>query len=538
MPLVSTSWIAVWIPTKKFECTSLMRPQSIGSSCGSDPGHMDLVEETTIEETVNELLEILNVKSRSTVHTSQNGNFKLVQFCIPSGDVEPTLIRMQQFGIGNRDYTSVSVFPASIHFESGLQWDQNSFANEADEEVTRFEKAVGRFYSSVKSRLLVDQVNARIREESRFTFDYLVLLLLAAAISFLALIENSSVILVASMLVSPMIGPILGGVFGTAIQDKSLRNYGIAIELLSILICILTGFMFGLICCPFVEHFALTQLPTLEMVSRGRPRNLVIGIFIAIPSGAGIALSVLADNNASLVGVAISASLLPPAVNAGFLWALAIVSKVNDRAIIGWSFNQTFADSREEVTLFTPVVFGAQDWAIQMMILGLVSLLLTVANIICIYLTGILILKIKEITPEKIPQKFSQFWKRDIKAHRDYYKTIKPGEELLEVARDILKSELPEGLLEGTFLQRLFEQAHHENNLNIKNWIAHSATTTTQSPDPASLKIPMNPLSTQLSYSGFSDVSGGSNWENTAMPNVTKAIQILRHDSKRSRDKK
>ena len=39
----------------------------------------------------------------------------------------------------------------------------------------------------------------------------------------------------------------------------------------------------------------------------------------------GVALSVLGGNAGSLVGVAISASLLPPAVNAGLFWALALV---------------------------------------------------------------------------------------------------------------------------------------------------------------------------------------------------------------------
>ena len=45
-------------------------------------------------------------------------------------------------------------------------------------------------------------------------------------------------------------------------------------------------------------------------------RSLWVGIAIALPSGAGVALSVVGGNAGSLVGVAISASLLPPAVNA------------------------------------------------------------------------------------------------------------------------------------------------------------------------------------------------------------------------------
>lgn len=55
------------------------------------------------------------------------------------------------------------------------------------------------------------------------------------------------------------------------------------------------------------------------MTNRGLPMNLLIGLSIAIPSGVGVALSVSGSNTSSLVGVAISASLLPPCVNCGEL---------------------------------------------------------------------------------------------------------------------------------------------------------------------------------------------------------------------------
>lgn len=45
--------------------------------------------------------------------------------------------------------------------------------------------------------------------------------------------------------------------------------------------------------------------------------GLRYGIVVAIPSGMGVALSLLDQNVGGLVGVAISASLLPPAVGAG-----------------------------------------------------------------------------------------------------------------------------------------------------------------------------------------------------------------------------
>lgn len=58
----------------------------------------------------------------------------------------------------------------------------------------------------------------------------------------------------------------------------------------------------------------------------GEAINLAVGLAIAIPSGIGVALSVLGNNTGSLVGVAISASLLPPAVNCGLNWGFALVS--------------------------------------------------------------------------------------------------------------------------------------------------------------------------------------------------------------------
>lgn len=45
-------------------------------------------------------------------------------------------------------------------------------------------------------------------------------------------------------------------------------------------------------------------------------RTLGVGCLIALLSGAAIAVGILSQNVASLVGVAISTSLMPPAVNA------------------------------------------------------------------------------------------------------------------------------------------------------------------------------------------------------------------------------
>ena len=199
-------------------------------------------------------------------------------------------------------------------------------------------------------------------------------------------------------------------------------------------------------------------------------------MLIAVPSGAGVALSVLSGNAGSLVGVAISASLLPPAVNCGLFWAVAAVA-----AITGEGFAVGYDGANG--TSYAPSY--SDDPSAEAFLLGLVSLTLTLVNIACIIVTGIAILKLKEVTPDKIPQAFSEFWKRDVRAHRDYYSTVKldpsgevgqlAGEDLLREAREVLGvgGEPGEGLA-GTFLQSVFDSAQEANDrLNIREWVAH-----------------------------------------------------------------
>ena len=99
--------------------------------------------------------------------------------------------------------------------------------------------------------------------------------LIFVEIAFLGLIENSSVVLVASMLVSPIMGPILAGTFGVIIGDVDLRNRGIQHEVISLVICIMIGFVLGMMSCIIgVETYGISQWPTPEMVNRGQARSL------------------------------------------------------------------------------------------------------------------------------------------------------------------------------------------------------------------------------------------------------------------------
>ncbi|CAF1431030.1 unnamed protein product, partial [Didymodactylos carnosus] len=182
------------------------------------------------------------------------------------------------------------------------------------------------FKKSVRARLMVHQVVAAIRASTELTFDFVVLLVLASMLAAFGLLENSTVIIVASMLVSPLMNPILGIAFGLSVREHSLWKRGLWNEIIGLIICLASGFVLGLF-TTFAETKwgSSSTFPTTEMRSRGDVKRLWVGVLIALPSGAGVALSVLGGNTGSLVGVAISASLLPPAVNCGLLFAYALL---------------------------------------------------------------------------------------------------------------------------------------------------------------------------------------------------------------------
>ncbi|VDI13896.1 Hypothetical predicted protein, partial [Mytilus galloprovincialis] len=378
----------------------------------SAPNEEDLhpfIEPTTILEDTEAILDDFGIENY-VVSKTATGKFYQILFIDEGGEkCEMILNKLVDQGIGKMDNTSVGIYPSSI-FKGAATVADSSDECDRDSEGSIYE---GEFRKSIKARLLVSQVVSSVQSNAEFKFDYLMLIITASIIAGLGLIENSSVILVASMLVSPLMGPILAGTFGFVIKNYSLRNLGIASEFKGLLICVLCGFIVGLIASSIAVNYGTLggteSWPTDEMKVRGVLRGLVPGLMIALASGIGVALSVLGGNAGSLVGVAISASLLPPAVNAGMLWAHSLVTVIkplelapqifieNQNASMNTTVNMTVNTA---VSLVCPAYLNNKyepvhscQMEIESIILGCISLSLTILNIFCIFVVGIIFLK-------------------------------------------------------------------------------------------------------------------------------------------------
>lgn len=228
-------------------------------------------------------------------------------------------------------------------------------------------------------------------------------------VALFGLVENNSLFLAASMLISPLMGPIVAATFGTVIKDRKLQIFGVVNELYGIAIVTLVGFIGGFIFCLVDARFGDDDSGmTNEMLNRSLVHSVIIGIFVAIPSGIAVAIGVLGDNFGSLAGVAISASLLPPAVNTGLMFALAVIYKMFE------------GDEVRYKNLITTQMYSNHQ-SIELAVMGAISMCVTLTNVISIYVMGIVFLKIKEVAPN-VPANVRQFWRHDIKIARDYNK--------------------------------------------------------------------------------------------------------------------
>jgi uncharacterized hydrophobic protein (TIGR00271 family) len=219
------------------------------------------------------------------------------------------------------------------------------------------------------------------------SFNFNTLILVASVLAALGLVSNSVATIIASMLVSPIIGPVAGMAYGFTIRDWNLVKVSVINECGSLVFCILVGVVVGAM--SGAAGLADTW-PTPEMAGRGTLTNFYVGLPIAFFSGLGVAVALLDEHFSSLVGVAISASLLPPAVNAGIMW-------------VAYAFyDDTHSPNDEAVSGSGVPYYDANEFRTG----GVVSLSLTLANVVLVAIAAAIIFRIKEA----VPMRKKLFW--------------------------------------------------------------------------------------------------------------------------------
>jgi uncharacterized hydrophobic protein (TIGR00271 family) len=134
-------------------------------------------------------------------------------------------------------------------------------------------------------------------------------LMFAIFIASIGLNVNSTAVVIGAMLISPLMGPIMGIGYGVGVSDFaliriSLKNLGIAT-----LLALLTSSV----------YFALSPLTTVQSELLARTTPSIWDVLIALFGGlAGIVATTRKEKSNAIPGVAIATALMPPLCTAGF----------------------------------------------------------------------------------------------------------------------------------------------------------------------------------------------------------------------------
>ena len=154
---------------------------------------------------------------------------------------------------------------------------------------------------------------------------YLVFIIVSAIVAALGLVYNNVAVIVGSMVIAPLLGPIVGTSLGTVTSDRKILQRSLLTEMVGLTIAIAVGMLLGFLFY-YVKVITNAELALQfdgrlsEMFLRTKATLADFGLGIA--SGIAAGLCFISGVATALVGVAVAASLMPPAANVGLLLSM------------------------------------------------------------------------------------------------------------------------------------------------------------------------------------------------------------------------
>ncbi|GAB6138649.1 TIGR00341 family protein [Halanaerobaculum tunisiense] len=157
------------------------------------------------------------------------------------------------------------------------------------------------------------------KESSQVDPEFIILAIVASIIASLGLILNNTPVIVGSMIIAPVFGPIAAMAIGIVLGDWKLFSKGAVSEGLVIVTAIVVGGIFGLL----IPNVAVNKAIEIRMFPT------IADLLIAFAAGGAGAYSLVTNvKSQQLVGVVIAAALIPVMATLGIgvaLWHLPMV---------------------------------------------------------------------------------------------------------------------------------------------------------------------------------------------------------------------
>lgn len=149
---------------------------------------------------------------------------------------------------------------------------------------------------------------ASVARDARLDRKFLLLIILAAMIATLGLLQSSTAVVIGAMLVSPLMGPIMGVGFGLATLETNLIRRS--------LVTLAAGMAVAILVAMLIIWLSPIKDVTPELRARTQPTLLDLGV--AVVGGIAGVYAIMRKLSGVMVGVAIATALVPPLSTVGF----------------------------------------------------------------------------------------------------------------------------------------------------------------------------------------------------------------------------
>ena len=181
--------------------------------------------------------------------------------------------------------------------------------NNAQKEAPSITKLLKERLSLFENKADDSVIDERIRGDVEMRGANLWVLMFAIFIASIGLNVNSTAVIIGAMLISPLMGPIMGIGYGAGINDFSLLRKGFKNLAIATVIALTTSTL----------YFLISPLSSAqsELLARTTPTvwDVLIGFFGGL---AGIVAATRKEKTNVIPGVAIATALMPPLCTAGF----------------------------------------------------------------------------------------------------------------------------------------------------------------------------------------------------------------------------
>lgn len=175
--------------------------------------------------------------------------------------------------------------------------------------ISKFRTVLAERFNLSSDQSSFEEIDKNIRDGIEIRGTNLWVLMLAIFIASIGLDVNSTAVIIGAMLISPLMGPIMGVGYGAGINDYLLIRKALGNLLVSILIALLTS----------TVYFLLSPLSTAQSELLARTSPTIWDVLIALFGGlAGIIAITRKEKSNVIPGVAIATALMPPLCTASY----------------------------------------------------------------------------------------------------------------------------------------------------------------------------------------------------------------------------